>query len=211
MKIYLVRHGETDWNRKLKIQGQADIPLNDTGRKQASHAAGVLSSIQADIAYTSPLQRARETAEIILSGKQCSLYTEPLLKEISYGIREGQSLTAVRCCPLFRLHNYLVHPGKYIPPRGGETISELKARCQSFLDNYVYGFEDTVSIMMIFTHGAFMRAMFSLLKRTPDEDFWSGPAPGNCGIIVMELNKGKFINFSYNNNLADVYCKNRLH
>jgi broad specificity phosphatase PhoE len=212
MKIYMIRHGETDWNRKFKIQGQADIPLNDTGRKQAVYAAGIFSGIQVDAAYTSPLKRARETAEIVLSGKRsCPLYTEPLLKEISYGIQEGRSLTTIRCCPWFRLHNYLVHPEKYIPPRDGESIPELKARCRTFLDTYVYGFEDRVSVMMIFTHGAFMRAMFSLVKRIPDENFWSGPAPGNCGIIVMELNKGKFIDFSYKDNPADVCCENRLH
>lgn len=54
MKIYLIRHGETDWNRELKIQGQTDIPLNEAGRKQAALTAGKMIQIPVDIAYTSP-------------------------------------------------------------------------------------------------------------------------------------------------------------
>ena len=63
--IYLIRHGETDWNQDKRIQGQTDIPLNARGRRQAEALAGRLSTVSLEMIYTSDLTRARETAEII--------------------------------------------------------------------------------------------------------------------------------------------------
>ncbi|MCI1209110.1 MAG: histidine phosphatase family protein [Treponema sp.] len=192
MRIYFIRHGETAWNRKLKIQGQADIPLNSAGKKQASLAAGKLAMYPVDIAYTSPLKRARETAEIMLARRSdCPLYVNPLLKEISYGVREGQSLFAIRSCPFFRLHTYFAHPEKYIPPTGGETIPELKVRCQKFLNKEILCLDPKISGIMVFTHGAFIRAAIGLINQIPDRDFWAGPELKNCEIVTCELENGR--------------------
>ena len=68
MKIYFVRHGETDWNRAHKVQGHTDIPLNNYGRHLARETAEGMKNLKIDLAYTSPLSRAKETAEIILAG-----------------------------------------------------------------------------------------------------------------------------------------------
>ena len=69
MKLYIVRHGETQWNKARKIQGQVDIPLNEFGRTLAKKTAKGLADINFDLCYTSPLIRARETAELILAGE----------------------------------------------------------------------------------------------------------------------------------------------
>jgi broad specificity phosphatase PhoE len=63
--FYLVRHGETDWNKQRIIQGQEDIPLNETGIQQAENAAKLMKSIPFDLAYSSDLMRAKRTTEII--------------------------------------------------------------------------------------------------------------------------------------------------
>jgi probable phosphoglycerate mutase len=88
--LYLVRHGETDWNRARRIQGSTDIPLNDTGRAQARATGRLLSSRQWDGIVTSPLSRAAETASII--AEELGL-PEPTpvdaLVERNYGEAEG--------------------------------------------------------------------------------------------------------------------------
>ena len=65
MKIYLIRHGETDWNKLRRLQGQADIPLNEFGRQLARETDPALRDVPFDRIYTSPLKRARETAELV--------------------------------------------------------------------------------------------------------------------------------------------------
>ena len=83
MKLYLIRHGETDWNKEFKIQGSSDIELNEYGRELAFITREGLRHIPFDIAYTSPLKRAKETAEIILGGRNIPLYEERQLEDFS--------------------------------------------------------------------------------------------------------------------------------
>lgn len=89
-EIYLVRHGETDWNRARRIQGRTDVPLNDTGREQARRTAELLARRTWDAVLTSPLSRARETAEIIAVRLGLAVPAEvPALVERNYGAAEG--------------------------------------------------------------------------------------------------------------------------
>ena len=70
MKLYMVRHGETDWNKARRIQGQVDIPLNEFGRRLAKKTALGLADVPFDLCYTSPMSRAKETAKLILQGRE---------------------------------------------------------------------------------------------------------------------------------------------
>ena len=70
MKLYLVRHGITDWNARKKIQGQVDIPLNEEGKRLARETAEGLSDVPFDLCISSPLCRAKETARIILRNRK---------------------------------------------------------------------------------------------------------------------------------------------
>lgn len=88
--LYLVRHGETDWNRAHRIQGSTDIPLNDTGRAQAARTGRLLARREWDGIYASPLSRAFETAEIIAAETGLVAPTPlPPLAERNYGAAEG--------------------------------------------------------------------------------------------------------------------------
>ena len=86
-----MRHGETDWNKKKLVQGRKDIPLNEYGRHLARETSYGMRQYQIDLAYTSPLQRAKETAEILLEGRNIPLYEDQRIQEISFGSYEGMS------------------------------------------------------------------------------------------------------------------------
>ncbi len=90
MKIYLARHGETDWNKNGKIMGQTDIPLNEVGLGQAKQLSEKLKDVEFSVCYSSPLRRAHTTAEII-TRNQCKIVDDDLLKEKFCGKNEGKT------------------------------------------------------------------------------------------------------------------------
>ena len=87
--ILLARHGETDWNRDLRVQGHSDTPLNETGRAQARELARSLAAEPIHAIYASDLARARETAEIVAAARKLEVSSEPGLRERSFGSWEG--------------------------------------------------------------------------------------------------------------------------
>ena len=87
--LYVVRHGQTDWNLAGRLQGWSDIELNQTGVSQAQKVRDELSDINFDLCLASPLKRAAKTAEIICENK-CEIIFDELLVERSYGKKEGE-------------------------------------------------------------------------------------------------------------------------
>ena len=91
MKLYIIRHGLTDWNKLKKIQGQTDIELNETGRKQAMDAKDKFNDLDIDLIICSPLKRTKLTAELINQDKKVeTIYSDALL-ERGLGLLEGKS------------------------------------------------------------------------------------------------------------------------
>ncbi len=90
LRIYLARHGETDWNAERRLQGQTDTPLNSKGRQQAAQLAEHLKGIHLDAVYSSTLSRSRDTAEIARGG--VPLKSLAGLKERNHGKFEGKML-----------------------------------------------------------------------------------------------------------------------
>ncbi len=126
--ILLVRHGETDWNRSGQIMGERPIPLNARGEAQANALAAVLGPGVARAVYSSPVHRARQTAQILAAAMQRAVDTDRALTEIGVGEWEGKfwrDLTE----DLVR-HNYYAKPDEARPP-GGETLREVQVRAVS--------------------------------------------------------------------------------
>ena len=89
MEICLVRHGETDWNKVGKLQGHTDIALNENGMKQAEMCAQFLKGNGYELVFTSPLKRAKQTAQIIAQKSALQIIEMPLFIERNYGNAEG--------------------------------------------------------------------------------------------------------------------------
>ena len=117
MEIVLVRHGETDWNLEGRLMGQKDISLNDKGREQAGVLRSKLAGMSFDCCYSSPLSRAKETADIICKGR-CDIICDDNLKERFGGELEGTVVD-----------NW----GDYKDNKTTETDEEILNRARSFL------------------------------------------------------------------------------
>ncbi|HEV2146641.1 MAG TPA: histidine phosphatase family protein [Longimicrobiaceae bacterium] len=125
--IYLIRHGETDWNRRGLYQGTTDVPLNDAGRAQADALGALLREVDFDAGYTSPLRRARATAEAVLRGTGVPLVEVPELRELSYGLWQGRgSEPAGRCNPGLEWR-WKQDPWSVCFP-GGESLYDVRVR-----------------------------------------------------------------------------------
>ena len=196
MKIYIVRHGETDANRKGELQGWRDLPLNENGIRLAEVTGEALKGITFDACFSSPLQRAVQTAELILrrSGNgSVPVRTDPRLREIHLGDWEGKRFRgeAPEVDPekirLFFSDPFLL--GR-IP--GGEEAREVCKRTQAFLrelaEKAVRNPGEAPETVLVAIHGFALRAMLNFLYEDP-EDFWHGHVPYNCAVDLLEADE----------------------
>ena len=120
--LYLMRHGQTDWNIVHKLQGRTDIPLNEKGRQMAKEACQKYQDINIDKCFCSPLQRARETAELMLEGRNISIELDDRLQEMSFGNFEGEeNIFDKPDHPMFTLFK---KPAEYVACEGAEKLEE---------------------------------------------------------------------------------------
>ena len=129
MKLYIIRHGQTDWNVEGKIQGRQDIPLNDMGRRQARALADGMKSRPVASVYSSPQKRAMETAEAIAGPLGLTVKAVPQLMEIGYGDWEGRSAEDILTTDRELYESWWQHPATVAPP-GGETLNQVDERCR---------------------------------------------------------------------------------
>lgn len=190
MKIYFVRHGETIWNKEKKIQGQSDIPLNKYGKELGYITADALKDIPFDIVYSSPLIRAKETAEILVKNRNLDIHEDHRLREMSFGEGEGESLPEIHAHPEMKLHDFIHNPGKYTPPAGGETFEELYDRCKNFIEEIIIPSERKYKTMLIVGHGALIRGMIHNINNRPSKDFWT-VTHKNCSVTIVDCIDGK--------------------
>jgi len=127
-KIYLVRHGETDWNSERRVLGWSSVPLNSRGVFQAETLAKILPSIRIEKIYTSPLARTLQTAEILGSQLNLTPVKEPRFIEANIGSWEGQYWKDLVKDPIRQ--KYYTHPKTARPPKG-ETSFEVQQRTAS--------------------------------------------------------------------------------
>ncbi len=129
-RIILVRHGKTDWNRELRIQGgSSDTSLNDEGRQQAENMALRLSQRSIQAIYSSPLKRALETAESIARPHNIEVVVEKSLREIEAGKLEGATSAELGR----RFSELLTRDGVSYRIPGGESLADLQQRSWGFI------------------------------------------------------------------------------
>lgn len=127
MRLFLVRHGETEWNRLGFCQGAADIGLNDTGRLQASLLAKSLRGCDISAVYSSDLKRAYETASPVAALYNLEVKREPKLREMNQGCFEGVPFEEIRETHAEFLRRWRREPESVRIP-GGETLKEVQER-----------------------------------------------------------------------------------
>ena len=163
MKVYLLRHGQTDWNVQGRLQGRMDIPMNRNGRKQILEIAEHLHEFQftADMIISSPLGRAKESSEIIAEeiGYQDSIVYDEGFLERSFGLAEG-----------------LIYDEKINlddPAYGAESVEDVCIRAKKAIEKYI---SDEEKNILVVAHGAVLSAVKSALSQG-ELGYYDGSVP----------------------------------
>ena len=194
MRLYIIRHGETQWNTELRLQGQTDIQLNEKGRALAKVTAHAMKGIPFDLVITSPLGRAKETASIVIGGQDIPMIEDDRIREIGFGELEGRQLSKEeREDPESEFYCFFHDPEHYVPDRGGESIIALCERTAEFLKDLKGKQEWMGKTILVSTHGAASRGLLAAIKKTPLKGFWETGFPKNCAVTIVDLEQGEWI------------------
>jgi probable phosphoglycerate mutase len=189
MKVYNVRHGETDWNKDRRLQGRSDVELNSYGIELAEKTRDGLKNIHFDYIFSSPLKRAHKTAEIIKGDRAVPIVTDDRLMEISFGKNEG--IPAAEMPPDFQ--SFFDSPNDYVPAEGGETYAQLCARSRDFAQNVLQPLslrEPDANVLLV-AHGAFNKSLLAYLGHRDLNDLWK-VFPLNCSVNIYDVNGNDF-------------------
>jgi broad specificity phosphatase PhoE len=132
-RLVLIRHGETDWNVEGRYQGQADPPLNEKGLEQARQLVEELEESGLEVLYSSPLQRARQTADILADHIEIPLHIEPRLMEIHQGEWQTRLRSEIENLYPVLFSRWETEPWRVTPPQG-EHLSQVQRRVNSAID-----------------------------------------------------------------------------
>ncbi len=168
-RLLLIRHGETDWNREGRYQGQSDVPLNAAGREQAWQLAEALRGTPLHAIYSSDLLRARETADALACATGAPLRLDPRLREVGLGKWEGRLFSDIQRLYPDLLRQRQQDPLHFAPP-GGESVIDLMGRLMSAVrditDLHPHGHVALVS------HGFALAVIRVSLNDHPVERVW---------------------------------------
>ncbi|HKV43434.1 MAG TPA: histidine phosphatase family protein [bacterium] len=168
-RIYLIRHGQTVWNAEGRFQGQTDSALSTLGYRQATCLSAVLAPLPIAAVYSSPLSRARLTAEAIADAHGLPVVEVADLREIGMGVWEG--LTAAEITQRF---GSVIEPRRrnpeWIAPQGGETLADVRARSMQAV--LAIAGRHAGATVAVVAHGAVIKTVILTALDAPLTSYW---------------------------------------
>ena len=191
LRLLLVRHGETQWNRESRFQGIRDIPLNGNGKKQGQKVADFLKEIPLDFGISSPMLRPKETAEIILQHHEnIELDLQPQLQEICHGLWEGKLEAEIEAEFPELLTQWKESPETVQMPEG-ENLQQVWDRAiacwNQLVEKYSNSNESQTGIVV--AHDAINKVILCYLLGLQPPNFWN-IKQGNGGVSVIDYPQG---------------------
>ena len=188
LRLLLVRHGETDWNRQTRFQGKIDVPLNDNGREQARKAAEFLKNVPLDFAFSSPMQRPKETAEIILqSHSDVQLQLQDGLREIAHGLWEGKLEAEIEQEYPGELHRWRTVPAQVQMPEG-ENLQQVWERAVEAWQTLLESAANSKTGLVV-AHDATNKVLLCHILGLAPDHFWNF-RQGNGAVSVIDYPQG---------------------
>ena len=193
MLIYIVRHGLTECNKLKKLQGAADVPLAKEGILLAEKTGEALKDVKFDICFTSPLSRARQTAECVLGDRNVPIIPDKRIQEINFGDLEGGCVRDAEGNYIDpQVETFFRDPVNFKRPENGEDIFDVIARTKDFWEEKTSDPSLADKTVLVASHGCAVRALLQNIYHDP-ENFWHGCVPPNCCVNLVEVKNGKTV------------------
>lgn len=185
MKLYITRHGETEWNKAGKMQGWKNSNLTEKGAANARTLGRSLNHIEFDCIYCSPLGRAIETANHIRGDKATEIILWEDLKEMSFGVWEGLCHEEIEEMYPDEHYNFWHRPHRY-RSIDGESYQELIDRVSKAIEDIAKA--EKGDNILIVAHAAVIKAIYTIIKKQSLEEFWQPPYMNDTCLSIIEVN-----------------------
>ncbi len=200
IRLLLVRHGTTAWNRANRYQGQSDLPLDETGLRQARALRRHLSGEKIDAIYASDLQRAWQTASAIAVPHEIAVSREPALREIDFGMWDGYTHEEVKQRHPEDLAIWEADPLTRAP-HGGETLAQVSSRVGALLDTIACMHQEHT--VMLVAHGGSLQVLLCLTLGLAPKARWQFQlSPASVSELWLEEKSSVLIRLSDRCHLA---------
>ncbi len=180
-EMLFIRHGETDWNRQHRFQGQIDVPLNAIGLAQAERLGQRLADEPIDVLVSSDLQRARATAQPLAQLRGLQPQIAPLWREQHFGVLEGLDVPTIRSRHAALWNRWVHHEADYALPQGGESNVQFHARVMHALQGLLA--KHGGQRVLVLTHGGVLDMLWRSANGLPLH------GPRECDIPNTGINR----------------------
>ncbi|MBY0121182.1 histidine phosphatase family protein [Bacillus sp. S/N-304-OC-R1] len=188
LKLYVIRHGETEWNTQKRSQGRLDSALTEKGKEDARLLGERLKETDFQRIISSPSTRTMETAMLVAGNHRTYIETDERLMEIHLGAWQGKVEADIEREYPEQFHAYWNQPESYVGV-GGETFLDVKKRIHKFL----LELEKTTpnGNVLVVTHGVVIKALYLLCRNAPIEEIWAPPFIHGTCLTVINVQNGK--------------------
>lgn len=189
MRLYIARHGETDWNVEGRMQGSKNSNLTEQGKEEALNLGNSLKETKIDYIYTSPLTRAYDTALLIKGDRDISIEIHSNLKEMNFGIWEGMQSDYIEREYGDEYYKFWKEPHLYTSI-DGESFNEVIKRVKVALDDIIN--QNKGENILLVTHSIVIKAIYAIVKGYELKEFWNPPYIKNTCVTILECNEDNY-------------------
>lgn len=184
LRLYITRHGQTEWNLAGKMQGWADSPLTAKGREDAKLLSKHLIDVKFEAIYSSPSKRAYDTADIVKGMRPIEIKTDDRLKEMNIGSWEGQTKDVLKEKYSVQYTALWETPHLFVPI-DGESLYDVQKRMSHFLEHVQKQYQS--GNIFIVTHTCALKLILEFIKGTTMDKLWTPPRIENTSLSIVEI------------------------
>ncbi|KAA9017091.1 histidine phosphatase family protein [Niallia endozanthoxylica] len=189
LKLYIVRHGETEWNKVNRIQGRLDSHLSDKGREYARRLGEKIKDTEFAGIISSPSDRALETAKILRGSRTTPIGTDERIMEMHLGSWQGLTTKEIKEHYPAEYDSFMNEPNLFLGG-DGESFADMLERANGFLEELKKS--ELTGNLLVVTHGLFIKILYLIFKEIELKDLWTEPTVDGTSLSIVKWENKRF-------------------